>query len=436
MDRHCKETRATLEAQIQDDEDLLNECQTKLAFATEKEATAGEEARGTNTKHSQLDGDLKQQMKTCSNNYINFETEICALKKIRGELYKLKGGGHSAFFQDCEVSQWEPEECTKKCARDGTGGEQKLKRSVLSQPKGGAKCLPLAAMRSCNNHPCPVDCQLSAWGGWSKCSSKCGGGVTQRLRDVKRAMMYNGKPCGQTSQAKPCNVEACEKDCELGEWTKWTSCSKNCDGGSKKRQKFITEPAEGEGTCPGAWSKSRLQYKGCNRIRCRIPEGRKTITCNTTMDVILMIDECPKNGEKAFKAQIEAASTLVDAFGGDGITAVPNFAIIQYCGPRTWSGVSKCAGKSTEKVDIEKTCRTKVVQHFDEDLKKTKNTLNGLSFAKGTKLVALALLTAKAELQLGRKTAQSVVIVFTDGQPLSFRKTKLASRSLRKSTRL
>merc|ERR1719217_1806657 len=428
----CEEQKKTLETAIKNDEDLLDSSSTKLAAATEKESTAGEMARQTAKQNQQYNDDLVKQMKACSNNYINFETELCALKKIRGELYKLKGGGHSAFFQDCEVTKWAPEECTKKCA----GGEQKLSRDVLTQPKGGTKCLPLVAMASCNNHPCPVDCKLHQWGGWSKCSAKCGGGVTQRVRDVKRAMMYNGKPCGQTSQTKACNVEACEKDCELGEWTKWTSCSKNCDGGSKKRQKFITEPAEGEGTCPGAWSKARLEYKGCNRIRCKIPTGRKTITCNTTMDVILMIDECPKNGEKAFKAQIEAASTLVDAFGGDGITAVPNFAIIQYCGPRTWSGVSKCAGKSTEKVDIEKTCRTKVVQHFDEDLKKTKNTLNGLSFAKGTKLVALALLTAKAELSLGRKTAQSAVIVFTDGQPLSFRKTKLASRSLRKKTRL
>merc|ERR1719218_255748 len=90
MDQHCKDTRATLEAQIQQDTDLLGECQTKLAFATEKEATAGEEARMTNTKHEQLDKDLKKQMKTCSDNYINFETEICALKKIRGELYKKR----------------------------------------------------------------------------------------------------------------------------------------------------------------------------------------------------------------------------------------------------------------------------------------------------------------------------------------------------------
>merc|ERR1719352_1865933 len=196
MDQHCKETRATIESQIQQDEDLNGECQTKLAFATEKEATAGEEARGTNTKHSQLDGDLKQQMKTCSNNYINFETEICALKKIRGELYKMKGSGHSAFFQDCEVSKWDPEECTKKCA----GGEQKLTRNVLTHPNGGAKCLPLSAMKSCNNQPCPVNCRLSVWSGWSKCSAECGGGVTQRLREVKLAMKYGGKPCGETSE--------------------------------------------------------------------------------------------------------------------------------------------------------------------------------------------------------------------------------------------
>ena len=190
-------------------------------------------------------------MKTCSGNYINFETELCALKKIRGELYKMKGGGHSAFFVDCEVSKWDPEECTKKCA----GGEQKLTRSVMVHPNGGTKCLPLAAMRSCNNHPCPVDCKLSTWSGWSKCSAECGGGVQQRLREVKRAMKYGGKPCGGTSETKACNGQACEKDCELTEWTKWSACSKDCDGGTRKRQKFVRKVPLGEGM---RWSPEEL----------------------------------------------------------------------------------------------------------------------------------------------------------------------------------
>merc|ERR1719463_934645 len=122
MERSCDEIRKTLEKTISDDEDRLENAQTKLAAATEKEAQAGEIARQTAAEHEQLSADLTKQMKTCSGNYINFETELCALKKIRGELYKIKGGGHSAFFQDCEVSKWEPEECTKKCAANYASG--------------------------------------------------------------------------------------------------------------------------------------------------------------------------------------------------------------------------------------------------------------------------------------------------------------------------
>ena len=65
-------------------------------------------------EHDQLDQDLRKQMKTCTQNYLNFESELCALKKIRGELMKMKGDGHSGFFQDCEVSKWDPEEFGKQ----------------------------------------------------------------------------------------------------------------------------------------------------------------------------------------------------------------------------------------------------------------------------------------------------------------------------------
>merc|ERR1740115_585905 len=115
MEHFCEETKMTLEDQISNDEKSLEDAQTKLAMATEKESTAGEIARQTAAENEQLNNDLMKQMKTCSGNYINFETEMCALKKIRGELYKMKGGGHSAFFQDCEVAKWDPEECTKTC---------------------------------------------------------------------------------------------------------------------------------------------------------------------------------------------------------------------------------------------------------------------------------------------------------------------------------
>merc|ERR1719152_594036 len=133
---------------------------------------------------------------------------------------------------------------------------------------------------------------------------------------------------------------------------------------------------------------------------------------------------------------VQAANTLIDAFTGPGVMAKPNVAVIHFSGPRTWTGVSKCTGKSKKKVDMEKTCKVKIATHFTEDMKKVKNTINGLSYQPGSKLLSLALMTVKSELALGRKTAHTVIVVYVDGHPLSYRKTKLTSRELRKKARL
>jgi hypothetical protein len=434
LEHHCEETTQTLENQISQDEEMLAASQTKLAMATEKESNAGEIARQTNTENTQLNDDLEKQMKTCSGNYINFETELCALKKIRGELYKMKGGGHSAFFQDCEVSKWDAEECTKVCKKSlEKAGTQKLTRSVLTNRDGGTKCLPLAAMRSCNNHPCPVDCELHTWSGWSKCSAECGGGVSQRLREVKLAMKYGGTPCGKTSQTEACNAQACEKDCELSEWTLWSTCSKDCDGGTQKREKFVKMEPEGAGECPDQWGVKRLQYKKCNMKRCAVPQADLPLACNKSTDVVLLLDGSGSLGKKGWEAEIKAAKLFVGAFEQSGKA---NMAVILYSGPRTWGGVKHCTGKTDKTVDIEKFCKIQTVTHFTEDLKKVKQLITGLEWPQGSTLTSLALMAAKSELSLGRPTSPSNVILFTDGRPMSYRKTWIASKMVRKSARL
>merc|ERR1740115_449783 len=108
--------------------------------------------------------------------------------------------------------------------------------------------------------------------------------------------------------------------------------------------------------------------------------------------------------------------------------------MILYSGPRTWAGVDICTGKSTKKVDQEKTCGIRMVSHFTQDLKKLKQKILGLEWPKGSTLTSLALMTAKAELSLGRKDAASNVIIFTDGRPLSFRKTGLAANAVQVCT--
>jgi len=309
---------------------------------------------------------------------------------------------------------------------------QKLIRSVMTPPDGGAKCLPLEALRSCNNQPCPVDCKLATWSGWSKCSAECGGGVRQRLREVKLAMKFGGHPCGATSETKSCNNQACEKDCDLSDWTAWSHCSKDCDGGTQKRMKFITHEAEGAGQCADEWSISRLQYKTCNMFRCETAREDLPLACNRTLDVILLLDGSGSLGKEGWQAEITAARMFIEAFGNSGKA---HMAVILYSGPRTWSGVSKCTGKSKAPVDLED-CGIKTVSHFTDDLSKIDQLVTGLDWPMGSTLTSLALMTAKAELNLGRAEVHSIVVVFTDGRPLSFRKTGLAAHTIRKSARL
>ena len=122
-----------------------------------------------------------------------------------------------------------------------------------------------------------------------------GGGVQQRVRDVKVPMRYDGKPCGETSETKACHVAACSKNCVLHRWTRWTPCSKDCDGGTKKRMRMIRNPSEGAGKCDGQWSPKRLQYKGCNMKRCRVPSPNKVMKCDQSMDLVLLLDGTPRN---------------------------------------------------------------------------------------------------------------------------------------------
>jgi len=428
----CEETAKTLQTQIGDDQNRLSEAQTQLSNAMTKEANAGESARLTANENEQLNKDLVKQMKSCSKNYIQSETELCALKKIRGEMTKMKGNhvSGSVFFQDCEVSKWEPDECSAQCG----GGEQKLNRNVLTQPLGGAVCVPLSAIKKCNMQPCPIDCKLSGWRDWSKCSAECGGGVQQRLREVTQSMKFGGKPCDATSETRACNNQACEKDCVLGGWTEWSICSKDCDGGTQKRQKFVKTPAVGAGKCDGRWSKARLEYKECNKHRCGLSVGAATLQCKEKLDVVLLLDGSGSLGKAGWKAEIKAAETFVDAFSGTGAQA--EMAVVLYSGPRTWSGVKKCVREAKGKVDMENICKIKSVNHFTKNMGDVKTNIGKLKWPMGTTFTSLALLRAKEELSLGQPDAKSIVVAITDGRPLSWRATGLASRILRKSARL
>jgi hypothetical protein len=191
---------------------------------------------------------------------------------------------------------------------------------------------------------------------------------------------------------------------------------------------------EGEGKCPDAWSEKRLQYKECNMKRCEMETGKEVLQCKEKVDIIFLIDGSGSLGESGWTAEIKAAQLFVDAFSGTGAEA--QMGVILFSGPRTWSGVRKCTNENSETVDLETSCKIKTITHLTSDMSKVKELIGGLTWPQGSTLTSLALMTAKAEFALGRKDAKSIVVVMTDGRPMSYRQTGIASRKVRKAARL
>jgi hypothetical protein len=52
-------------------------------------------------------------MKECCDEQNALKSEICALEKVRGELFKMKGV--EMFIIDCEVGAWEEGKCSVSC---------------------------------------------------------------------------------------------------------------------------------------------------------------------------------------------------------------------------------------------------------------------------------------------------------------------------------
>jgi len=444
IEERCKVNKNQLNIQIEQAEASIKDEQIKLAEATGCENGATERGRTVSAQHSELVKDMANMQKSCGANYQALLSEQCGLRKIRGDVLKLSGV--DANLQDCKLGPWAPQgKCSKKCG----GGTLVLERPVMMSDNGGASCLPLQQNRSCNESPCPIDCKVAtqydfkqkrkvkAWGKWSTCSAPCGGGVAQRAVDVITHMRYGGKSCGQTSQSKTCNVHACDQDCTLSEWTKWSGCSKQCDGGTIRRARLEKVAATGDGKCAIDSHPTRLQYKTCNVKACKklVRKQFPTLQCESKLDVILLLDGSTDLGAKGWAKTVEAAKLFVSSFQSNKNARV---SVLTFSGPTSWGGVSKCMGESKDQgpVDMEKDCLISWTSRFTSDMQKVTSTLDNLQWPKGGSLTSLALAAAENELQLARKNAKSVVVVITRGRPLSFRRAGAASERIKKSARL
>jgi len=167
---------------------------------------------------------------------------------------------------DCMVSSWGTwGECTKTCG----GGLATRYRSIdRVWDYGGKKCTALSHTKSCASFPCPPKaCQLSAWTKWTTCSKSCGGGTSVRARAVLAHAEDGGTPCGDLHQAEACNTGTCAVACQTSAWGSWGMCSKSCGAGRRSRSRTVTRAAANSGAPCGVLSLA----EDCSNGHCLAP---------------------------------------------------------------------------------------------------------------------------------------------------------------------
>jgi hypothetical protein len=100
-----------------------------------------------------------------------------------------------------------------------------------------------------------VDCEMSEWSEWGSCSVNCGGGIRRRNRELVVANDTCGAPCQDTSETdfEPCNTNTCPGGVPPN-WEPWSTCVANCHGGYTIRNRAcMTEDGEVKEECQGPY---------------------------------------------------------------------------------------------------------------------------------------------------------------------------------------
>jgi hypothetical protein len=485
--RECRQEHEVYMAQIGDITSRLGSWQTSLTEAEARETQANEGERLKAKQKGQLDAVLTETKDECKVNMDTFKGEMCALRKIRGELYQMSEIREG--ISDCVVGEWVYSECSEPCA----GGVQFLTRDVLSDAtsgklNAGAKCPPQRLNQSCNEIACPIDCDAGEWSEWSRCSVNCSGGIRERIRSIKQHSRYGGEACGPASDAEACNTQDCDKPCELSTWSKLSSmrCTRACGGGLKWSVRNVAKPAIGGGTCPSEYSYDRFRTTTCNTWSCNDKLLKRpyyfsdTLLCNSIIDITILLDGSGSLGTSGWEATKKMGQMLVKAFEQPPQTLrafttyndvqtisidMAHVAVQLFSGPRTWSQYYQCLEKPyvrgwtwssnrgwtwgwkwpkmPKAANLETDCGIKWITpmtadkgHYTSDMKNAATLIEKESWPSLSTFTSLALSQAGQELIYGREAATKVTVVVTDGMPINPLGTDKASEKLKQKSRV
>ncbi|XP_063781355.1 SCO-spondin-like [Pseudophryne corroboree] len=116
-------------------------------------------------------------------------------------------------------------------------------------------CTCVAGGMVCSTEPCPVDCGWSSWTLWSSCSRTCNVGTRRRYRSgTEPPAAFGGGACeGSNVAIEFCSLQPCKGP--AGEWGPWLECSVPCGGGYRNRSRVSI-------------ALRRIEFSTCNLSPC------------------------------------------------------------------------------------------------------------------------------------------------------------------------
>jgi len=413
MDKNAYEF-AMLKMDLNQQLEVLRNSKAKLIMQL-NEATASlnsdrQEMAEKEEERDRLELEYKAYMKKCKARieWIFFQ-DFCSYLVVRTQLMGYSKVSPPDKIVDCDITPYVPGECSVPCDDEcpdktnpyGCGGWQVLTRTInVKANQFGVVCPELTRKRKCNQFKCPVDCVMSRWSGWSKCSKECEGGTQGHTRSIITKPKNGGMSCNTNQEFRACNVGSCDRNCKLKKWSKWSPCSVACGGGFSERWRRVRIPIRGNGRCPKPSSRIRYGIKKCNTFDCKGDE-----VCIAKQDLVLAIDGSGSLRESGYKILKDFAASLIDKYKG------------QYYGYEDMRiGVVQFG--NGEIMDDGSVSDALLIQKLTNEMAKVKTSIEGLEYKKGfTNMAQAFTLAEKMFLLGGRKRAMSAVLTLTDGKP-------------------